>query len=159
MLKTMVGLGVLGIPGAFDVLGLVPGVICLCVISTMATWSGYEIGAFKLRHRAVYGIDDAGHLMFGRFGREIFGAAFCLCMFRLPESRGYLLIWDRLDLCRWLRNARDFDFAQCCFDPWYLHCGIRRHCCSCRLLLRQHPDPWSHQVARLGRAGLYRLFE
>ena len=79
MMKTQIGLGVLSIPAVFDTLGLVPGVICLCAIAAITTWSDYIIGVFKIRHPAVYGIDDAGGLMFGRAGREIFGIAFCLC--------------------------------------------------------------------------------
>lgn len=80
MMKTQIGLGVLSIPVAFDTLGLVPGVIILCAIAAITTWSDYVIGVFKLRHRDVYGIDDAGGLMFGNPGRYLFGFAFCLCM-------------------------------------------------------------------------------
>ena len=79
-MKTQIGLGVLSIPVAFDTLGLVPGVIILCAIAAITTWSDYVIGVFKLRHRDVYGIDDAGGLMFGNAGRYLFGFAFCLCM-------------------------------------------------------------------------------
>jgi hypothetical protein len=32
-----------------------------------------------LRHLEMYGIDDAGDIMFGRIGREIFSVAFFLC--------------------------------------------------------------------------------
>ncbi|THC95359.1 hypothetical protein EYZ11_005173 [Aspergillus tanneri] len=78
MMKTQIGLGVLSIPAAFDALGLVPGVICLCAIAVITTWSDYMVGVFKLSHRAVYGIDDAGELMFGRIGREFLGITFCL---------------------------------------------------------------------------------
>ncbi|GMG07211.1 unnamed protein product [Aspergillus oryzae] len=60
-----IGLGVLSIPTAFDTLGMVPGVIVLIAISCITTWSDYMVGSFKLRHREVYGIDDAGALMFG----------------------------------------------------------------------------------------------
>lgn len=80
MMKTQIGLGVLSIPSAFDTLGMIPGLICLLVIAAITTWSDYIVGVFKLRHRQVYGIDDAGQLMFGRIGREILGVAFCLCM-------------------------------------------------------------------------------
>lgn len=80
MMKTQVGLGVLSIPAVFDVLGIVPGAICLIVIAGITTWSGYMVGVFKRNHPQVYSIDDAGGLMFGRIGREIFGIAFCLCM-------------------------------------------------------------------------------
>ncbi|KAI9929632.1 hypothetical protein AWENTII_009389 [Aspergillus wentii] len=81
MIKTQIGLGVLSIPGAFDILGIVPGVICLLAIAAITTWSDYMVGVFKLNHREVYGIDDAGGLMFGRLGREFFAFAFCLSVF------------------------------------------------------------------------------
>ena len=79
MMKTQIGLGVLSIPAVFDAIGLVPGVICLIAIAAITTWSDYIVGVFKLRHRSVYGIDDACGLMFGPIGRQIFGIAFCLC--------------------------------------------------------------------------------
>lgn len=78
MMKTQIGLGVLSIPSVFDTVGLIPGVILLLVIGTITTWSAYMIGVFKLRHRQVYGIDDAGGLVFGRVGREVFGISFTL---------------------------------------------------------------------------------
>ncbi|KAF4776081.1 transmembrane amino acid transporter [Colletotrichum scovillei] len=78
MMKTQIGLGVLSIPGVFDVLGIVPGVIALCCIAAITTWSDYIVGVFKLRHPEVYGIDDVGRLLFGRVGREFFGIVFCL---------------------------------------------------------------------------------
>ena len=79
MMKSQLGLGVLSIPSAFDKLGLVPGLICLIIIAIITTWSDYMVGVFKLKHRSVYSIDDAGGLMFGPIGREVFGFVFCLC--------------------------------------------------------------------------------
>ncbi|EON62596.1 hypothetical protein W97_01820 [Coniosporium apollinis CBS 100218] len=78
MMKTQIGLGVLSIPAVLDTLGMIPGVICLLAIAVITTWSDYMVGIFKLRHRSVYGIDDAGQLMFGRVGRETLGVAFIL---------------------------------------------------------------------------------
>ncbi|RSL65286.1 hypothetical protein BHE90_000308 [Fusarium euwallaceae] len=78
MMKTQIGLGVLSIPAVFDTLGMIPGLICLCTIAAITTWSDWMVGAFKLRHREVYGIADAGQLMFGPIGREILGVGFCL---------------------------------------------------------------------------------
>ncbi|KAF5720599.1 neutral amino acid permease [Fusarium mundagurra] len=88
MMKTQVGLGVLSIPAVFDVLGILPGIICLIVIAGITTWSDYMIGVFKRNHPQIYGIDDAGFLIFGRVGREIFGIAFCLCSGMLGLSIG-----------------------------------------------------------------------
>ncbi|KAL4909135.1 hypothetical protein BDW74DRAFT_187465 [Aspergillus multicolor] len=78
MLKTQIGLGVLSIPSVFDTLGMVPGVILLCIVAGIATWTSYMVGVFKMNHREVYGIDDAGGIMFGPVGKEIFGIAFSL---------------------------------------------------------------------------------
>ncbi|KAJ0421737.1 transmembrane amino acid transporter protein-domain-containing protein [Aspergillus carlsbadensis] len=78
MMKSQIGLGVLSIPSAFDTLGLIPGLICLLTIAAITTWSDYIVGVFKLNHREVYSIADAGGIMFGRLGRGLFGTAFCL---------------------------------------------------------------------------------
>ncbi|KAL4878166.1 transmembrane amino acid transporter protein-domain-containing protein [Aspergillus karnatakaensis] len=78
MLKTQIGLGVLSVPATFDKVGIVPGVILLCAVAGIATWTSYMVGVFKLNHQDVYGMDDAGGLMFGRVGREVLGLAFSL---------------------------------------------------------------------------------
>lgn len=71
MTKSQLGLGVLSIPTAFDALGMVPGVICLCTVAVTTIWSNYVVGTFKLRHREAYSIVDAGELIFGKVGRII----------------------------------------------------------------------------------------
>ncbi|KAE8377137.1 transmembrane amino acid transporter protein-domain-containing protein [Aspergillus bertholletiae] len=78
MMKTQIGLGVLSIPTAFDTLGMIPGVIVLIAVAVITTWSAYVVGTFKLRHREIYSIDDAGALMLGRTGRIVLATAFCL---------------------------------------------------------------------------------
>lgn len=83
MTKTQIGLGVLSIPATFDALGVIPGVICLVVISAITTWSDYMIGIFKKRHPEVYGLDDAGFMMFGKIGREVFALIFMFCEYLL----------------------------------------------------------------------------
>lgn len=139
MMKTQIGLGVLSIPGVFDVLGIVPGVIALCCIAAITTWSDYIVGVFKLRHPEVYGIDDVGRLLFGRVGREFFGIVFCLCKFSNrgkgnSETNHSLPI--RLDLrCR-LWHARCLDRTQLGFPSRCMHGWLRRHCRSDWFLLR-----------------------
>jgi len=76
MIKTMMGLGVLSIPAVFDTLGLIPGIICLIAIALITTWSSVQIQHFKINHPSIYGVDDAGHMMVGRIGKEILYAAF-----------------------------------------------------------------------------------
>ncbi|RSL55341.1 hypothetical protein CEP54_009426 [Fusarium duplospermum] len=66
MIKAQIGLGVLSIPQAFDVLGI----------------SNYIVEVFKLRHPEINGIDDVGAMLFGCVGREILAAGFVLyCTF------------------------------------------------------------------------------
>ncbi|RGP64437.1 hypothetical protein FSPOR_7967 [Fusarium sporotrichioides] len=78
MMKTQIGLGILSIPSAFHTLGIIPGVICLLLIGGITTWPNYVIGTFKLNHREVYDIGDAGGILFGRIGREFLGMSFAL---------------------------------------------------------------------------------
>lgn len=95
MLKSMIGLGVLSIPSTFDSLGIIPGVICLCTIAVITTWSDYMVGAFKISHPSVYNIDDVGRLIFGRIGREVMYGAFVLCQCHLScfiWLHGYFLL-------------------------------------------------------------------
>ncbi|KAH8720762.1 N amino acid transport system protein [Beauveria bassiana] len=78
MMKSQIGLGVLSIPGAFDTLGLIPGVLCLLSVAVITTWSNHIVGVFKLNHPEIYGVADVGGMISGRLGREILGAGFAL---------------------------------------------------------------------------------
>ncbi|KAK7229318.1 hypothetical protein V2G26_001488 [Clonostachys chloroleuca] len=78
MMKIQIGLGVLALLAAFNDVGLIPGVILLSVVIGIVTWTAWVVGVFKLRHREVYGIDDAVQLLFGRVARDAFGFIFCL---------------------------------------------------------------------------------
>lgn len=78
MVKTMLGLGVLSIPSVFDTLGMIPGIICLLAVAAITTWSALQIQHFKINHPSVYGVDDAGQMIVGRFGREVLYVAFIL---------------------------------------------------------------------------------
>ena len=88
LIKTQIGLGVLSMPKVFDTLGIIPGIVLLIVIAGMTTWSNWMIGVFKIRHPSVYGIDDVGRMLFGRFGFELFGAAYTLCECTKPFQNG-----------------------------------------------------------------------
>lgn len=158
-MKTMIGLGVLSIPSAFDTLGLIPGVICLLVIAGITTWSDYMVGVFKIRHPEIYSIGDVGGLLFGRVGREVMGGAFCLCQSYIPRvlsSRPRLLIsYRRLDLCCRLRHPEHLHRPQRRLDARCLHGRLRRSRGHRRVHAIQHPDPRAHQLDRLGRPDLY----
>lgn len=76
--KTQFGLGVLGLPHTFDVLGFVPGLISLIALCCLSTWAGAVAGKFRLSHPQVHSIGDATCLMFGKHAGEIMGFAFWL---------------------------------------------------------------------------------
>ncbi|KAK6908126.1 hypothetical protein I204_06100 [Kwoniella mangroviensis CBS 8886] len=81
LIKSQIGVGVLSVPSTLAVLGIVPGIICLWVISGIICYSDYVVGQFKRRHPQVYGIDDVGHLLFkGRLGREVIAVMYWLFM-------------------------------------------------------------------------------
>lgn len=55
LLKAQIGLGVLGIPQLFSVMGLVPGILILLAVAAMTSYASYIIGRFKVRHPEVSG--------------------------------------------------------------------------------------------------------
>jgi amino acid permease len=71
MLAENVSLGVLALPQALAVLGLVPGLLCICFLGTIATYTGWVIGEFKLAHPSVQSFADCGMLIAGPIGREV----------------------------------------------------------------------------------------
>lgn len=155
LMKTQVGLGVLSIPSAFDTLGMVPGVICLLAVAAITTWSAFEIGKFKLRHRDVYGIDDVGSLFFGSIGKNFFGFIFCLCMrcisYRTPTPEcEYSAYMSRLGLCRRFGDAEHLDQSQCLVHPLHLYGHFRRHRCRDRVFVREYPDPGPDHLDGMG---------
>ena len=50
------------------------GVILIAGLGIVATYSGYVLGQFKLAYPHVHNMADAGEVLAGRIGREIFGA-------------------------------------------------------------------------------------
>lgn len=118
MTKTQIGLGVLSIPSSFDTLGIIPGIICLCTIGVMTTWSSYMVGVFKANHPAVYTIDDAGYEMFGKIGRNFLAVAFMLSkssnnlspFFTIQDSANTAT--PRLDFYLWLCHVGYLDRFQ-----------------------------------------------
>ena len=79
MLKSQVGIGVLGIPKVMLELGLVPGLIVLVLVSLITGWTGYTMGAFWSNHRGVGSFYDAGKVLGGKWGGRCFGVGFLFC--------------------------------------------------------------------------------
>jgi hypothetical protein len=71
MLAENVSLGVLALPQALAILGLVPGLLCIFFLGIIATYTGWIIGEFKLAHPSVQSFADCGMLIAGPIGREV----------------------------------------------------------------------------------------
>lgn len=72
MIAETISLGILSLPYSVAQLGLIPGIIFIFLLGLLATYSGYVIGQFKLRHPTVHSMADAGYILFGRFGYHLF---------------------------------------------------------------------------------------
>ncbi|KAJ5654367.1 hypothetical protein N7490_001370 [Penicillium lividum] len=82
MICESVSLGVLSLPNAVATLGLVPGVILIIGLGLLATYTGYNIGLMRERYPHIQNLGDAGEILLGRFGRELFGGGqFLFCIF------------------------------------------------------------------------------
>lgn len=73
-----VALGALSIPHAFATLGMIAGVVCCVGIGLIAVYTSWIIGKVKLAFPSVQHYGDAGGLLLGRFGYELFSAVFVI---------------------------------------------------------------------------------
>lgn len=49
------------------------GILLIAGLGIVATYTGFVIGQFKLRYPHIHNMADAGEVMLGPIGREIFG--------------------------------------------------------------------------------------
>lgn len=70
MIAEIVSNGMLSLPSAVAVVGLVPGVILIIFLGVFATFTSWVLIQFKLRHPATHNMGDAGLIIFGPIGRE-----------------------------------------------------------------------------------------
>ncbi|OZJ04485.1 hypothetical protein BZG36_02671 [Bifiguratus adelaidae] len=89
MIAETVSNGTTALPSVLGTVGLVPGVILIVVLGMFALYTGILLGRFKLRHASVHNMGDAGNVLFGRIGREIF--TFGSIVFALASTGGQLL--------------------------------------------------------------------
>ncbi|KAJ5149890.1 Amino acid transporter transmembrane [Penicillium atrosanguineum] len=86
MVAETISLGILSLPAAMAGLGLVPALIVLIGMGLLATYTGYLIGKFKQMHPHISSMADAGEVLMGRFGRELFGTAQLLFLIFIMAS-------------------------------------------------------------------------
>jgi hypothetical protein len=73
-----IALGALSLPKAYATLGMFPGVFLTITLGCVSIFTSYLVGQVKLKYPEVASYADAGRLLFGRVGYEIFGAALVL---------------------------------------------------------------------------------
>ncbi|CAK46520.1 hypothetical protein AnigIFM60653_008987 [Aspergillus niger] len=73
MVAETVSLGILSLPAVVATLGLAPAIVLIVGLGLLATYTGYVIGQFRWRYPHVQNLADAGEILFGSIGREIFG--------------------------------------------------------------------------------------
>ncbi|KAF2015230.1 putative amino acid transporter [Aaosphaeria arxii CBS 175.79] len=73
-----IALGALSLPSAYHTIGMVPGVLLTVGLGSVSIFTSYIIGQVKLAYPDISHYADAGRLLFGRIGYEIFGAALLL---------------------------------------------------------------------------------
>ncbi|GAB5589806.1 hypothetical protein Unana1_04706 [Umbelopsis nana] len=89
MIAETVSNGTTALPSVLGTIGLVPGVLLIVGLGIFALYTGILLGKFKLRHAQVHNMGDAGNVLFGRIGREIF--TFGSITFALASTSGQLL--------------------------------------------------------------------
>lgn len=81
-----IALGSLSIPKAFASLGMIVGVICCVGVGLIAIYTSYLIGMVKVAFPFIQHYGDAGTLMMGRFGYELFTSMFFLQLIFVTAS-------------------------------------------------------------------------
>lgn len=71
MIAENISLGVLALPQALAILGLVPGLLLILLLGVIAGYTGYIIGQFKTRFPQIQSFADCGELIAGPIGREV----------------------------------------------------------------------------------------
>jgi amino acid permease len=73
MVAETISLGVLSLPAALAVLGIIPGLILIVSLGILASYTGYVIGEYKIQYPHIHSMADAGEMVFGGIGRELLG--------------------------------------------------------------------------------------
>lgn len=74
MIAEIVSNGMLSLPSALAVVGIVPGVVLIVFLGIFALFTAKLLVDFKLNHPDVHNMGDAGFILFGRVGREFLSA-------------------------------------------------------------------------------------
>lgn len=75
MIAETITVGILALPSVLATVGIVGGVILTVGLGIVTTYTGYIFGQFKAAYPHVHKMADAGEVILGPIGREVFGTA------------------------------------------------------------------------------------
>ena len=82
MIAEIVSNGMLSLPSALAVVGVVPGLVLIVFLGVFATYTSWLLVKFKLRHPEVHTMGDAGYILLGPIGREVLAfGTLCFAIF------------------------------------------------------------------------------
>jgi len=82
MIAEIVSNGMLSLPNAMAVVGIVPALILTIFLGVFGLFTAKLLIDFKLNHPEVHSMGDAGYILFGPIGREVLGMGtviFAIC--------------------------------------------------------------------------------
>ena len=96
LIAETVSLGILSLPSVLGAIGLIPGIICILVLSVLSTYSGLMLGEFHKMYPAVDNFGDAVEIIGTSIGcgplfQEVFGWA--QVIFQVFVMASHLLTW------------------------------------------------------------------
>ncbi|KAI0348690.1 amino acid transporter [Trametopsis cervina] len=74
MMAEIISTGMLSLPNAMAVVGIVPALIITIFLGVFALYTAKLLIDFKLNHPGVHSMGDAGYILFGPIGREVLSA-------------------------------------------------------------------------------------
>jgi len=89
MFKILFSVGVLSIPSVFSYIGAVPGTLLIIGFGALNTYSAFLLGAFRLRHAGIHGMQDMAYVVGGKWYRELVGILFIIG-YDLVAGSGYI---------------------------------------------------------------------
>ncbi|CEH13014.1 hypothetical protein CBOM_00961 [Ceraceosorus bombacis] len=78
-----IALGVLSLPNVAATVGIVPYIFLILIFAYLTWFTGISYWHLQQRYPGIHSLEDAGHLLFGRPGRVIFGTLqylFSICL-------------------------------------------------------------------------------
>ncbi|TCD67011.1 hypothetical protein EIP91_000631 [Steccherinum ochraceum] len=104
MIAEIVSNGMLSLPNAMAVVGIVPALILTIFLGSFGLFTAKLLIDFKLNHPEVHSMGDAGYILFGPIGREVLGMgtiifAICACGSEILSGQQALSSLSNNGLC------------------------------------------------------------